>query len=66
MPLTILLRTSVRVPRDGLILSPAERADLLVDFSDLAPGSELTLLNTARAPFDGSSFPADVSKKVSR
>jgi spore coat protein A len=53
-----LLRASTRVPPDGLILASAERADLLVDFSDLEPGSELTLLNTAAAPFDGSAFPA--------
>jgi FtsP/CotA-like multicopper oxidase with cupredoxin domain len=53
-----LLRTPVRVPPDGLVLASAERADLLVDFSDLSPGSELTLLNTAGAPFDGASFPA--------
>src|SRR6201993_5543163 len=53
-----LLRTPARVPPDGLVLGSAERADLLIDFSDLAPGSELTLLNTATAPFDGSAFPA--------
>ena len=53
-----LLGTPVPVPADGLVLASAERADLLVDFSDLAPGSELTVLNTARAPFDGSTFPA--------
>jgi spore coat protein A len=53
-----LLRTAVPVPADGLVLAPAERADLLVDFSDLAPGSELTVLNTAAAPFDGAPFPA--------
>ena len=53
-----LLRAPVSVPADGLTLASAERADLLVDFSDLAPGSELTVLNTAAAPFDGSSFPA--------
>jgi FtsP/CotA-like multicopper oxidase with cupredoxin domain len=53
-----LLRAPVAVPADGLVLASAERADLLVDFSDLEPGTELTLLNTARAPFDGSSFPA--------
>ena len=46
----------VAVPADGLVLASAERADLLVDFSDLAPGSELTLLNTAAAPFDGTRF----------
>jgi FtsP/CotA-like multicopper oxidase with cupredoxin domain len=53
-----LLRTPVPVPAEGLLLASAERADLLVDFSDLATGSELTVLNTAAAPFDGSSFPA--------
>jgi len=53
-----LLRTPVSVPAQGLVLAPAERADLLVDFSDLQPGTELTLLNTATAPFDGAPFPA--------
>ena len=41
------------IPDHGLVLASAERADLLVDFSDLAAGTELTLWNTARAPFDG-------------
>jgi spore coat protein A len=54
-----LLRTPAPTPPDGLVLASAERADLLIDFSDLAPGSELTLLNTAAAPFDGSRFPAE-------
>ena len=53
-----LLRAPVSVPPNGLVLASAERADLLVDFSDLEPGSELTLLNTATAPFDGSAYPA--------
>jgi spore coat protein A len=53
-----LLRSPVSVPPEGLVLASAERADLVVDFSDLEPGSELTLLNTAAAPFDGSPFPA--------
>ena len=53
-----LLRGAVAVPADGLVLASAERADLMVDFSDLEPGSELTLLNTASAPFDGAAFPA--------
>ncbi len=52
-----LLRTPARVPPDGLVLASAERADLLVDFSGLVPGSELMLLNTAAAPFDGVPFP---------
>ncbi|MDP9277359.1 MAG: multicopper oxidase domain-containing protein, partial [Actinomycetota bacterium] len=54
-----LLRAPVEVPAEGLVLAPAERADLLVDFSDLQPGSELTFLNTASAPFAGTPFPAD-------
>jgi FtsP/CotA-like multicopper oxidase with cupredoxin domain len=53
-----LLVTPARLPADGLVLASAERADLLIDFSDLAPGSELTLVNTAGAPFDGAPFPA--------
>jgi FtsP/CotA-like multicopper oxidase with cupredoxin domain len=53
-----LLRAPVPVPTNGILLASAERADLLIDFSDLEPGTELTLLNTAVAPFDGSSFPA--------
>jgi len=53
-----LLRAPIRVPPDGLVLASAERADLLVDFSDLAPGSVLTLFDTAKAPFDGSPFAA--------
>ncbi len=53
-----LLRAPTPVPSDGLLLASAERADLLVDFSDLASGSELTLFNTAKAPFDGSPFAA--------
>ena len=53
-----LLRTATSVPPNGLVLASAERADLLVDFSDLDPGTELTVLNTATAPFDGSPFAA--------
>src|SRR5690349_11895341 len=53
-----LLRAPVSVPPDGLVLASAERADLLVDFCDLEPGTALTLYNTAAAPFDGSAFPA--------
>jgi spore coat protein A len=59
-----LVRTPARVPPDGLVLASAERADLLVDFSDLKPGSELTLLNTAAAPFGGAPFPAADAEKA--
>jgi spore coat protein A len=48
-----LLPAPVSIPSHGLVLASAERADLLVDFSDLRPGTELTLWNTAAAPFDG-------------
>jgi FtsP/CotA-like multicopper oxidase with cupredoxin domain len=53
-----LVRAPVSLPADGLTLASAERADLTVDFSDLEPGTELTLLNTASAPFDGAPYPA--------
>jgi FtsP/CotA-like multicopper oxidase with cupredoxin domain len=49
-----LLLAPVSIPAQGLVLASAERADVLVDFSDLEPGTELTLSNTAAAPFDGS------------
>jgi len=46
-----LLPAPVPLPDGGLILAPAERADLLVDFGALA-GRTLRLVNTAFAPFD--------------
>jgi FtsP/CotA-like multicopper oxidase with cupredoxin domain len=46
-----LLARPVAVPQDGLLLAPAERADLIVDFR-ARPGQRLTLVNTAGAPFD--------------
>jgi FtsP/CotA-like multicopper oxidase with cupredoxin domain len=48
-----LLGQPVEIPRDGLLLAPAERADLIVDFRALQ-GQRLTLVNTAGAPFDNS------------
>jgi FtsP/CotA-like multicopper oxidase with cupredoxin domain len=48
-----LLWPPVDIPRDGLLLAPAERADLIVDFRALQ-GQRLTLVNTAGAPFDNS------------
>lgn len=35
----------------ALILAPGERADILVDFSQLSPGTQLILTNDANAPF---------------
>ena len=48
-----LLVAPVPIPAQGLVLASAERADILIDFSDLALGTELTLWNNARAPFNG-------------
>ncbi len=46
-----LLGQPVDISRDGLLLAPAERADLIIDFRALR-GQRLTLVNTAGAPFD--------------
>ncbi|HEY2667823.1 MAG TPA: multicopper oxidase domain-containing protein, partial [Actinomycetota bacterium] len=59
-----LLAAPACLPPQGLVLASAERADLLVDFSDLVPGSELTWWNTAAAPFDGT-FAAPATAGVS-
>jgi o-aminophenol oxidase len=48
-----LLVAPVQIPTQGLVLASAERADILIDFSDLAPGTELTLWNSAPSPFNG-------------
>lgn len=40
----------------SLLVSPGERADILVDFSNLEPGARIILTNNANAPFpDGDS-----------
>lgn len=36
-----------------LLLAPAERADIIVDFANVPPGSKLILYNDAPAPFPG-------------
>ena len=56
-----LFGAPVPVPPGGLVLASAQRADLLVDFSDLQPGNELTFVNTARVPFNGAPFPAELA-----
>ncbi|MGZ5556427.1 MAG: multicopper oxidase family protein, partial [Candidatus Aminicenantales bacterium] len=40
-------------PESQLLLAPAERADLIVDFRDVPVGSRLILLNDAPSPFPG-------------
>jgi len=37
-----------------LLLTPGERADIVVDFASYAPGTEIILTNDAPAPFPGS------------
>lgn len=59
-----LFGAPVAVPPGGLVLASAQRADLLVDFSDLRPGSELTFVNTARVPFNGAPFPAEFASNA--
>ena len=44
-----LLLAPAPIPYQGLVLASAERADLLVDFSGLEPGTTLTWFNTAGA-----------------
>jgi spore coat protein A len=41
------------VSRTEITLGPAERADVLIDFSDQDPGTEILLMNSAPAPFPG-------------
>jgi spore coat protein A len=50
-----LLDVPVSPPGDGLVLAPAERADLIVDFRGLR-GQRLVMVNTAAAPFKGLAF----------
>ena len=45
--------TKTQVDR-GLLVAPAERADVVVDFSALKQGETLAFVNTAFAPFHGS------------
>jgi Putative multicopper oxidases len=45
------------VELDALLIAPAERADILVDFSDITPGTSIILLNDANAPFPAGEAP---------
>lgn len=47
------LPTSGNVNRYTLLLAPAERADVIIDFSKVAPGTRLILYGDAPAPFPG-------------
>ncbi|MHA7240886.1 multicopper oxidase family protein [Arthrobacter sp. TMS1-12-1] len=39
------------VPLTALLLGPGERADIVIDFAGLRPGTKVLLINDARAPF---------------
>lgn len=45
-----LLEKPVRL--EEIIISPAERMDLVIDFTDQPVGTNITLINTANTPFD--------------
>lgn len=51
-----LMGVPVPVTPEGLILAPAERADLVVDFSAFPDGTDLTWVNVAVAPYDGTAI----------
>ena len=44
---------SAPVPLQEVLLAPGERADVVIDFSGYAPGSEILLINGAPTPFPG-------------
>ncbi|MDF2945138.1 MAG: putative multicopper oxidase [Herbinix sp.] len=49
----------------SLLLAPGERADILVDFSTITPGTSLRLLNDANAPFpDGDPIDPDTVGQI--
>jgi len=41
-----------------LVLMPGERADVIIDFSGLAPGTQLLLRNVAKAPYPNGETPS--------
>ncbi len=41
------------VTLDEILMAPAERADVVVDFASYAPGTEIFLVNSAPAPYPG-------------
>jgi spore coat protein A len=45
--------TPAPVPLTKLLIAPGERADIIVDFSQVPFGSVLTMMNNAKAPFPG-------------
>ena len=45
------------VPLQQLLLAPGERADVIVDFTGIRPGTTFTLSNNANVPFPGGGKP---------
>lgn len=49
----------------SLLLAPAERADILIDFSCIEPGTKIVLLNDANAPYpDGNPPDPDTTGQI--
>jgi spore coat protein A, manganese oxidase len=53
----VLLNDPNDVHSPRLIVAPGERAEIVVDFSGLAPGTEFILKNTAKAPYPAGEAP---------
>ncbi|MGH7723854.1 MAG: multicopper oxidase domain-containing protein [Candidatus Eiseniibacteriota bacterium] len=53
----VLLNDPNDVHSPRLLMAPGERAEVVIDFSAYAPGSELVLKNVAKAPFPNGEAP---------
>ncbi len=50
----------------ALLMAPAERADVIVDFTGLQPGTTVRMINTGPdVPFNDTFFPADIANPAS-
>lgn len=57
-PMPLTLDPETMIPRTyTLLMGPAERADVIIDFSNVPAGSKLILYNDAPAPFPGGDDP---------
>lgn len=55
------------VELDTLLIAPAERMDILMDFSEITPGTSIILTNDAPAPFpDGGPADPDTTGQIMR
>ncbi len=48
-----LLPLAYALPNGQLLIAPGERADIIADFTGLAPGTKLMMQNNANVPFPG-------------